>query len=69
LSKALSRSFASIERQVAQILALELEQVERPQKRPRLARAATQQVARGDALGIGDDRLERSRERLDHGVE
>jgi hypothetical protein len=48
-------ALAPLKLQGAQILAVELKKVERPQERPRLARAATQQVERGDAFGIGDD--------------
>jgi hypothetical protein len=55
LEQALELTFAPLE--LAQIRAIELKQVERPNERLRFACAATQQVERGDAPGIGSDRL------------
>jgi hypothetical protein len=70
LEQDLELALSPLERQVTQILAVELKQVERPQKRLPLARPAAQEVERGNAPGIGhhQERARRQRSRGRPGV-
>ena len=63
IAYACSPDLALLERRGAQVLAVELEQVERPHERLLLTRASPQQVERSDALRNSHDRLAVDQER------